>query len=177
MAAPNIVRWDNARYFGAEAPDVKMLVWHATAGESAQSSAGWVNRPGVPPKEQASYHYIIERDGTIYRMCPLNKRAFHAGRSAWPVPASGVPVGSSVNRRSLGIAFANKNDGEPLTAAQIESGLWLGVTLMKRFSVPWNMNLAHREVAPGRKSDPLPAVLSMDSWREQLKDLWQSGTI
>lgn len=175
MAAPNVIHWDNARYFGPKAPNVKYLIWHCTAGATALSSVEWMNRKDLPPEKRASYTYLIERDGTIYRHTPLDRTAFHAGKSQWPVPAGGVQAGKSLNGTSLGIAFANRNDGEPLTPAQIASAEWLALVLMKKFNVPPANNLGHREVSPMRKIDPLPKTLNMPKWRERLGYLWEYG--
>ena len=177
---PKLVHWDDSRYRGKGTPKVKYLLWHCTAGASAQSSREWLNRRNedgtdLPPAKRASYSYIIDHDGTIYRHTPLTHIANHAGKSQYPVPASGVQAGKSMNGTSLGIAFANMNDGTPLTAAQLKSARWLAATLMKRFSVPASHNLGHLEVAPGRKTDPRPDTLNMDYWRNECAKLVRDG--
>ena len=55
-----------------------------------------------------------------------------------------------------------------LTAEQLASGEWLAREMMARFNVPSSRVLAHREVSPGRKFDPLPAILDMNDWRTRL---------
>jgi N-acetyl-anhydromuramyl-L-alanine amidase AmpD len=157
---------DNARYHaGPRTEPILYLIYHATEGDSAESSIGWLNRDLTPEEHnrKASYHYIIDRDGSIVRMCDPQLVAYHAGDSAWPSPAYYPPGngGHSLNAWSVGIAFANRGDGEPLTPQQLESGLWL--------STVWNVPLArvrgHYEIAPGRKFDPA-ASLNMDDWRQ-----------
>jgi len=155
-----VVRMDNAKYHGGAfktAPD--LIVWHCTASHSPKQTMAYLNSG----EKRASYHYLIDRDGMIYRFCSPALVAYHAGISAWLPP----PVGrESVNKRSLGVAFANRNlPGYPLTAEQTESALWLGVTLMRLYKIPATHNVAHREVAPGRKTDPLPETLDMNQWR------------
>lgn len=178
--APKLVIWDDSRYRGRGPLRVEYLIWHATAGASAQSSREWLNRrnpdgTALPPSKWASYTYIIDHDGTIYRHTPLDQVACHAGRSQYPVPRGGVQAGRSLNNRSLGIAFANMNDGTPLTAAQLKSARWLAAVLMKRFGVPAQNNLGHREVSPGRKTDPLPQTLNMNAWRAECAKLVRDG--
>ncbi len=144
-----------------------LCVWHSTAGGSARSSAEWIARPG----SQAGYHFIIDRDGSVIASTPLGATAYHAGRSAWPVPAAGVPAGGSVNRRSIGVAFANRNDGsEAVTAAQIGAGIALAKLLADRFPVlrSAKAHIRHRDCAPGRKSDPLPSALDWDAFVDRL---------
>lgn len=157
---------DNARYHGgARSQPVLYLIYHATEGDSAASSIGWLNRdlPESERYKKASYGYIIDRDGTIVRMTPPNLVAYHAGDSAWPHPIYHPPGngGHSLNPVSIGIAWANRDDGEPLTASQLESGLWLSTV----WNVPLGRILGHYEISPGRKQDPAAAI-NMDDWRQ-----------
>ena len=148
-------------------PQTELCVWHSTAGGSALSSAQWIARPN----SNAGYHYLIERDGSVIASTPLSAVAYHAGVSAWPVPPAGVPAGASVNRRSLGVAFANKNDGsEAVTAAQINAAVSLAVLLAARYPAlaSPSAHIRHRDCAPGRKSDPLPTALHWDAFIARL---------
>jgi N-acetylmuramoyl-L-alanine amidase len=162
-----VVALDNARWHGGTRPrsDIKYVVMHDTVGGSARSSMNYLN---TTTDKKASYHYIIERDGTIYRMCRPEVVAYHAGDSAWPDPVHYPPgnSGHSVNTVSLGIAFANNGDGEKLTPSQIESGLWLCSVFVGPGKIPIQHVLAHKEVSPGRKTDP--TSISIDAWRAML---------
>lgn len=152
---------------GPQRTVTNLCVWHSTAGGSARSSAEWIARPG----SQAGYHFIIDRDGSVIASTPLGATAYHAGRSAWPVPPAGVPAGGSVNRRSLGIAFANRNDGsEAITPAQIDAAVRLAGLLAVRFPALKNpaAHIRHRDCAPGRKSDPLPDALDWPAFVRRL---------
>lgn len=82
------------------------VVLHATAGGSAASSIEWLQKIGL------SYNYVIDRDGKVFKCVPTSKVAFHAGKSSGP-------FAGDVNGYSIGVAFANKNDGEPYTNAQV----------------------------------------------------------
>jgi N-acetylmuramoyl-L-alanine amidase len=163
-------RLDNAKDHGGTRAMTDLIVWHATAGDRADSAMEWMNSPHAT----ASYHYIVDRDGTIYRFLHPNLVAYHAGISAWPNNGTSIGMRGSLNGRSLGVAFANDNgsdanpDDDPLTKEQVESGLWLGRTLMVLYAVPPGGNLGHREVSPGRKTDPLPRILDMTHWRRLL---------
>ena len=162
-----VVQLDTAKDHGGKRQRTDLIVWHCTGGDTADAAMEWLNSDGAT----ASYHYLIDKDGTIKRFCPPDLIAYHAGVSSWPKP----PVGKvSVNSRSLGVAFANDNGtdtnaaDDALTKEQIESGLWLGVTLMKLYRIqPFN-NVGHLEVSPGRKHDPAPHILNMQDWRERL---------
>lgn len=172
-----VLRADDARYHGGarDFSALDAIVWHCTAGDSVRAAREWLNRPNSDAP--ASYTYLIDRDpgpDAIVRMCPPELVSYHAGKSAPP----GIPPQpkNSVNRRSLGIAFANINAEDPaksvpLTTFQLQAGLWLGVTLMKLYPkiVPAR-NWGHIEVAPGRKFDPRPWVLDLNDWRKRLAE-------
>lgn len=119
------------------------IVLHSTAGASALSTIAWLRKPTV----MASYHYIIERDGTIFKCVATSRRAWHAGLSlGWG--------GKNCNDYTLGIAFANMNNGqEQVTKAQEESAAWLIKELQKAISTITHIS-THRLVSPGRKNDP-----------------------
>jgi N-acetyl-anhydromuramyl-L-alanine amidase AmpD len=159
---------DDARHHAGErgAPPA-MLIWHTTRDSH---DAAWImHYLNVVRPDPASYHYLIDRDGTISRMCRPEWVAYHAGDSNWPHPIMGNGTeecrpnnGHTLNPVSLGIAWANA-DGEDLTFAQIESGLWIAKVYMSRYDIPPSLNLGHKEVSPGRKPDPVG--VDMQAWR------------
>lgn len=162
---------------GLRSERITLIVLHTTEGGSAQSSIDYLNSTA---DKTASYHYVIAHNGDMLRMTAPNIVAYHAGDSAWPNPepqVNGHPAkpnnGRSVNRNSVGIAWANRN-GAPLTAAQIESALWLCATFCRDYKIPVANVRMHREVSPGRKSDPLPSVMGPDEWRAKLSDYMAS---
>lgn len=161
-------RLDNGVHHGGqrERDSINLIVAHATAGDSAMSSINYLN---TTTDKKASYHYCIDRDGLIYRMLPIETIAWHAGDSAWPSPQRYPPGngGKSVNANSIGIAWANKDDGEQLTKEQVESGLWLFRFWMDTLGIPPSKVAGHYEVSPGRKTDPRPAMTGKE-WRSML---------
>lgn len=112
---------------------ITTIVLHATAGKSAESSISWLWRLLKNGKkgDDASYHFIIDRNGDIWKCVPYRDRAaWHAGVSVGP-PA----LHRAVNQSSIGIAFANLNNGvERLTDAQIKACIELCNALC--FDVP-----------------------------------------
>lgn len=171
-----VIHLDNAKYTGGIFTTLpQYIVWHCTDGGSALEAIHWLNRDNST--DPASYHYVIDTDGTIYRMCQTSVVAYHAGKSWWPEPVTyhrDKPQQfetRSLNRYSFGIAFANTDmERASLTREQVSSGQWLGRTIMDMTmaKIPPEANLGHREVAPGRKADPSPLVLSMAWWRNVL---------
>lgn len=149
-----------------------MLIWHST--RSRMTAREIVDYLNTTKERIASYTYLFDRDGSIIRMCRPEFVAWHAGDSAWPHPIPGDGTeecrpngGRSVNAISLGFAFCTMDaEGEQPTALQLESGLWLAKVYMSRYDIPPSLNLAHKEVSPGRKTDPIG--FDMDDWRQQI---------
>lgn len=174
MTGPVVVRLDNAVHHGGKRViDPELVVWHTTDGDSARSSIDYLNSTG---DKVASYHYLIDRDGTILRMTDPQLIAYHAGDSAWPgaIPYPPGNGGRSINKRSIGIAWANK--GEPLTIQQKASGLYLAKVYCTRYGLTPQQMIGHYECSPGRKTDPKPAM-DMDDWREHIRDFVNPGTV
>lgn len=140
VASPN----HNARPQGAV---VDCIVLHSDASPTAKSSIDWIKRR----ESGVSYHTLIDRDGTAYKFVEPARRAWHAGPSEF----RGRP---DCNNYSLGLSFANKNDGEPYTAAQYESAAIVVLGWMSMFpKITPDRITTHAIVATpaGRKTDPL----------------------
>ena len=58
---------------------VTMIVLHYTGMESAEAALARLTDPAA----EVSAHYLIDEDGTIHRLVPEDKRAWHAGKSHW----------------------------------------------------------------------------------------------
>lgn len=117
------------------------VVLHATGGESATGAISWLR------KIKLSYHYIIAKDGEVIKCVPTGRVAFHAGKSRGP-------DGENVNAYSIGISFANRNDGrDPYTSAQVQACRDLMFELKRNIpTLEWLTT--HRAIAPLRKTDP-----------------------
>lgn len=160
-----VVRLDNARYYGKDrlVGQISGIVTHCTYGGSFASSVRWMNSDLDPdgatgPKHPSSYGYGVERDGSIIRMTPPEKIAYHAGDSGWPHPRNHPPGNrGSVNGRFLGIAFALER-GESPTELQVASSLWLHRFWMNRCGFGADRVRGHFEVSPGRKTDPVGSI-------------------
>jgi N-acetylmuramoyl-L-alanine amidase len=122
---------------------VRYVILHADASPREAATVSWIARP----ESQVSYHVLVHRDGTSTRFVRDDRNAWHAGRSAW----EGL---TGLNRWSLGLAFANRNDGrEALTPEQIAAGLaWCRYWALHYPTLEGI--LTHAMVSPGRKSDP-----------------------
>lgn len=87
------VPYDAAKTIGGTITP-SFLVMHYTAGYTKASAQSVFNSTEI------AAHIIIDRDGSILQMVPLNRRANHAGPSKW----AGVEM---LNNHSIGIEFVN----------------------------------------------------------------------
>lgn len=137
---------DNARPPGTE-PDT--VVVHADASKKASSTVSWIEDDG----SDVSYHSFVERDGDLHRLVEPERRAWHAGKSRFGGR-------TDVNDFSLGISFANRNDGvEEYTEIQYQVGAAEVATWMRRYKkITLDRIVTHAMVATpaGRKTDPGP---------------------
>lgn len=93
-----------------------------------------------------SPHYLIDRDGTVYRMAPDTCVCWHAGKSQLPGTDR-----DSLNNCALGIEIINSKSTGP-SNAQYASLASLIDELVEHYSV--THILGHSDIAPGRKTDP-----------------------
>jgi N-acetyl-anhydromuramyl-L-alanine amidase AmpD len=92
-----------------------------------------------------SAHYLIGREGVIYRLVDEKNVAYHAGKSSLPDGRT------AVNSCSLGIEMVCSFT-EPITEHQMESLVKLTKDIQSRYKI--NYILRHSDIAPGRKTDP-----------------------
>jgi len=92
-----------------------------------------------------SAHYLIGRDGVIYRLVADKDIAYHAG-------AGKVPDGrTGINAFSLGIEMVNTKTDD-FTNKQYEALNGLISKLKKEYKIKYV--LGHNQIAPNRKDDP-----------------------
>jgi N-acetylmuramoyl-L-alanine amidase len=175
--------WRQAAYFGHQINrDLPLfVVAHDTAGRSAQSTVDYL----ATSSRKVSYHVIIDRDGIMTQMVPLDRQAWHAGVSQHP----GKPWIKGLNRCSIGVALDNPGeltratDGTyrawfggawahsdverghrngrdtwhlPYTARQLTSFEKLVLALDAEYGV--DSVLSHHAIAPDRKVDTSPTL-------------------
>jgi len=125
---------------------VSILVLHYTGMPDAMSA---IDRLRDPPAK-VSCHYLVDEDGTVLRMVPEEKRAWHSGRSWW----RGL---SDVNGASIGIELVNPGHDHgyrPFPEEQIEALIPLVADIKERYSITRGNVVGHSDVAPARKQDP-----------------------
>ena len=102
------------------------------------------------PEAKVSAHYMVDEDGTIYRLVPEERRAWHAGAAFW----KGV---KDINSASIGIEIVNPGHEfgyRPFPDAQVAAVINLLADIRTRWMIDDDMIIGHSDIAPGRKVDP-----------------------
>jgi len=173
------------QHFDPEAADLAIaptvIVLHYTGGGSAKATRGYFDNVRIEGsrKELAkagavnvSAHFVVDRDGTIYRLQPETRFARHC-------------IG--LNHIAIGIENAGDEDKYPLTKAQIAADVALIRDLAARY--PIKTLLGHHEVMALAGKSPLyverdpayrndkgdPGKRFMAAVREQVADLKLAG--
>ena len=129
-----------------EATPLDTLILHYTGMQSAGDAIDRLRDPVA----RVSSHYVVDEDGTIWRLVAEERRAWHAGISFW----RGHTV---LNGRSIGIEIVNPGHEwgyRPFPPAQMAAVRRLCQSILSRHPIPPRNVVAHSDVAPDRKQDP-----------------------
>lgn len=132
--------------FGERRPagaKVKFVVLHYTQTETLAQALDILRDPA----REVSSHYVVDRDGDVYRLVAEDKRAWHAGVGSWRGE-------DDVNSVSIGIEIVNDGPPEPYPEKQMRAVVALCRDLAARY--PGVEFVGHSDVAPARKVDPGP---------------------
>lgn len=125
---------------------IDMLVLHYTGMKTAQEALERL----CDPAAKVSAHYLIDEDGTVWRLVDEAMRAWHAGVSSWRGR-------SDINGASIGIELVNPGHEfgyRPFPDAQMTALVELAREVLARNPIPARHVLGHSDVAPLRKEDP-----------------------
>jgi N-acetylmuramoyl-L-alanine amidase len=125
---------------------VDTLILHYTGMRSGEEAIARLRDPAA----KVSSHYVVEEDGTVFRLVPEQRRAFHAGVSQWR-------GNTLLNGRSIGIEIVNPGHEwgyRPFPALQMAAVCDLCLVILARHPIPARNVVAHSDVAPDRKEDP-----------------------
>lgn len=95
---------------------------------------------------RVSAHFLVRRDGSLLQFVSTDRRAWHAGASAFAGR-------ERCNDFSIGIELEG-TDTQPFEAAQYRTLVALSLALQAHHGLTDVMG--HQHVAPGRKTDPGP---------------------
>ncbi len=156
LASPNA----DERPSGIE-PD--LLVIHNISLPPGQFGGPWIERlfqnqlaPQAHPffaqiaHVRVSAHLLIRRDGELLQFVALQRRAWHAGRSAFEGR-------SECNDYSIGIELEG-SDRVAYTDRQYQCLVQTTTIIQSRYPQITSRRITgHEQIAPGRKTDPGPA--------------------
>lgn len=120
----------------------KSIMLHTTLGNSYQGAYETLKI------RHLSYHYIIDEDGTIRELIPIDRSAWHAGVKSKPNLRVRAFFGAdNPNKHSIGISFV-RNGHSHLTNKQRDAGVWLIKEIGKKTGIRYNRDniFAHYEV-------------------------------
>ena len=126
--------------------DIRFIVIHYTGMQSRIASIKRLSSL----KHKVSCHYLIDRNGEIFKMVEENKVAWHAGKSKWKNFIN-------LNKNSIGIELVNKGHEfgyEKFTNLQIKKLIKLCLVLKKKYKIKNSNIVGHSDIAPFRKTDP-----------------------
>ena len=123
---------------------IDLVVLHYTAMPDAEAALTRL----CDPEAEVSAHYLIAKDGTLYKLVDEGKRAWHAGQGCWAGH-------EDVNSRSIGIELDNPGN-EAFADDLMDTLEELLADILERHDLPPKAVIAHSDLAPGRKHDPGP---------------------
>jgi N-acetylmuramoyl-L-alanine amidase len=155
---------------------VDMLILHYTGMKTADAALDRLRDPAA----QVSSHYLVDEDGTVFRLVAEERRAWHAGVSHWRGHAA-------LNGRSIGIEIVNPGHEwgyRDFPALQMAAVADLCLSILSRHPIPPRNVVGHSDVAPDRKADPGErfdweglALNGIGLWPEDAPDLGTTGAI
>ncbi|GAB0117310.1 N-acetylmuramoyl-L-alanine amidase [Acidisoma sp. 7E03] len=125
---------------------IDILMLHYTGMQTSQAAIDRL----CDPEARVSSHYVVEEDGTIWRLVPEVRRAWHAGISFWRGH-------ETLNGRCIGIEIVNPGHEwgyRPFPAVQMAAVAELARGILGRHPIPARNVVGHSDVAPDRKEDP-----------------------
>jgi N-acetylmuramoyl-L-alanine amidase len=102
------------------------------------------------PAARVSAHYLIDEDGTVFRLVAEKRRAWHAGQACWAGERD-------INGCSIGIELANPGHEwgyRRFPDLQMEALIALAGDVLARHPIAPARVLGHSDVAPQRRQDP-----------------------
>ncbi|MBV9248958.1 MAG: N-acetylmuramoyl-L-alanine amidase [Acetobacteraceae bacterium] len=153
-----------------------MLILHYTGMKTSQAAIERLR----DPEARVSSHYVVDEDGTVLRLVPEERRAWHAGVSFWRGH-------TELNNRSVGIEIVNPGHEfgyRDFPVLQLAAVCDLCLEILSRHAIPSRNIVAHSDVAPDRKEDPGErfdweglARNGVGLWPEGVPDLGTGGAV
>ena len=125
---------------------IKFIVIHYTGMQSERESLARL----CNPKSKVSSHFLINKNGKIYRLVKDNKIAWHAGKSSWGKY-------KNLNKNSIGIELVNEGHKfgyKNYKKKQLLSLIKVSKKIIKKYKINKKYIVGHSDIAPLRKIDP-----------------------
>jgi N-acetylmuramoyl-L-alanine amidase len=125
---------------------IDTLILHYTGMQTGAAAIARLRDPDAV----VSAHYVVEEDGTVFRLVPEALKARHAGISHWR-------GASALNANSIGIEIVNPGHEwgyRHFPAMQMAAVADLCLEILARHPIPARNVVGHSDVAPDRKQDP-----------------------
>ena len=125
---------------------IDMVILHYTGMQTATAALDRM----CDAAADVSAHYMVDEDGTVYRLVPEDRRAWHAGVSYWQ-------GATNINDRSIGIEIVNPGHEfgyRPFPEAQMTAVEQLLSDIVSRHGIARARIVGHSDIAPSRKQDP-----------------------
>lgn len=151
---PYATDWVGTPNMGLRRPNY-VIIHHTATNNCSEALNEFTNTGG----REASAHYVIAKDGTVYHMLNDLLRSHHAGDSKWGNT-------TDLNSSSIGIELDN-NGYQDFTPEQMNSLTILLGRLKNAYKIPEANFIGHGDIAPARKMDP--------NWRFPWKELSEKG--
>jgi len=125
---------------------IKFIIIHYTGMQSERESLIRL----CSYKSKVSCHFLIGKNGKVYRLVEDNKVAWHAGKSCWGKY-------KNLNKNSIGIEITNKGHRFGYTSfkkKQLLSLIKICKKLINKYNIKKENIVGHSDIAPLRKIDP-----------------------
>ena len=126
--------------------NITAIIIHYTGMQSERESLKRL----TSPNSKVSCHYVINRNGMIFRLVNEQNIAWHAGKSKWSKY-------KDLNKNSIGIELVNKGHRygyQSFTNIQMKKLIALCKNLKRKYKIKNKLILGHSDIAPLRKKDP-----------------------
>jgi hypothetical protein len=128
---------DYGRSATKAAQPFKGIVFHVTGRPTLQSEEDYMSKPDPNRPGYYGYHYLIDRDGSVYQTAPDNVRTNHI------MPNSSYGLNNS---NALGVAMvagSGQNGNIITTPEQMQSGKLLADQLTKQYGISAGNVVSH----------------------------------
>jgi len=125
---------------------IKIIVMHYTGMQSERESITRL----CDPESKVSSHFVINKNGKVYRLVDDNLIAWHAGKSCWGKY-------KNINKNSIGIELVNKGHQfgySSFNEKQLLSLIKVCKNIIKKYKIKNKNIIGHSDIAPTRKIDP-----------------------